>query len=185
MIEVLMYTDGSSLGNPGEGGYGAIIEYTMKYPSGVITEKYVELMEGYKHTTNNRMEILGVIKGIEWVNENIGEPCKIHVISDSQYVVNTFQKKWIDKWIKDDWTHKVFDRKTKTSKVEPIKNSDLWKRLIEAKKDHEVDFMWVQGHLNTAGNIRADELAVAAAYQDEELLLDDDGYELVETYKKK
>lgn len=150
-----IYTDGAARGNPnGPGGYGTILSYTDT--KGVTHER--EKSAGYKKTTNNRMELMAVIIGLE----SLLKPCEVTVYSDSQYVVNAFEKKWIDGWIKKGW---------KRGKNEEVKNVDLWKRLLEAMKPHKVKFIWVKGHAGHPQNERCDKLATTAA--DGENLLDD------------
>lgn len=150
-----IYTDGAARGNPnGPGGYGTILSYTDA--KGVTHER--EKSAGYKKTTNNRMELMAVIIGLE----SLIKPCEVTVYSDSQYVVNAFEKKWIDSWIKKGW---------KRGKNEEVKNVDLWKRLLEAMKPHKVKFIWVKGHAGHPQNERCDKLATTAA--DGENLLDD------------
>ena len=130
MMQVSIYTDGSARGNPnGPGGYGTILQY--KDPRGTLHER--ELSAGYQKTTNNRMELMGVIAGLEALNR----PCRVFLYSDSQYVVNAFNQNWIDGWIRKNWV---------TSRKEAVKNIDLWKRLLAAKQPHEVTFVWVKGH---------------------------------------
>ena len=146
-MEVTMYTDGAARGNPdGPGGYGVVLHYIDK--SGTLHEK--ELSAGYKKTTNNRMELLAVIRGLEALNR----PCQVTVYSDSKYVVDAFNQNWIDGWIRKGW---------KRGKNEPVKNPDLWKRLLKAKEDHNVTFVWVKGHNGHPLNERCDELATTAA----------------------
>lgn len=145
-MEVLLYSDGSSRGNPGPGGYGTILRYTA--PSGEVHQR--ELSQGYIRTTNNRMELMGVIAGLEALKR----PCTVDVYSDSQYVVNAFNQHWIEGWLKKGW---------KNSKKEPVKNSDLWKRLIKATEPHTVIFHWVRGHAGHPENERCDSLATQAA----------------------
>ena len=128
-MKVTIYTDGSSRGNPGPGGYGAVLQFVDS--AGKLHER--ELSQGYATTTNNRMELLGVIVALEALKR----PCTVEVHSDSQYVVNAFNQHWVDGWLKRGW---------KNAKKEPVKNSDLWKRLLEAKKPHDVTFVWVKGH---------------------------------------
>jgi len=154
-MRVTIYTDGAARGNPnGPGGYGTILSYTDT--KGVIHER--EKSAGYKKTTNNRMELMAVIIGLE----SLTKPCEVTVYSDSQYVVNAFEKKWIDGWIKKGW---------KRGKNEEVKNVDLWKRLLEAMKPHKVKFVWVKGHAGHPENERCDRLATTAA--DGDNLLDD------------
>ena len=128
-MKVILYSDGSSRGNPGPGGFGTVLHFTDS--NGKLHTR--ELSQGYTRTTNNRMELLGVITGLEALKR----PCTVEVHSDSQYVVNAFNQHWVEGWLKRGW---------KNSKKEPVKNSDLWKRLLEAKKPHNVSFHWVKGH---------------------------------------
>ena len=121
---VKIYTDGAARGNPdGPGGYGVVLHYTDS--KGQLHER--EYSQGYKKTTNNRMELMAVIAGLEALNR----PCQVELYSDSQYVVNAFNQHWIEGWLKKGW---------KRGKNEPVKNVDLWKRLLQAKKPHEVQF---------------------------------------------
>ena len=152
---VRIYTDGSARGNPdGPGGYGTILSYVDSNG----TEHLRELSAGYKKTTNNRMELMAAIAGLE----ALIKPCEVELYSDSQYLVNSFNQNWIDGWIKKGW---------KRGKNEPVKNVDLWKRLLEAMKPHQVTFIWVKGHAGHAQNERCDCLATSAA--DGDNLLDD------------
>lgn len=144
---VKIYTDGAARGNPdGPGGYGTVLEYVDT--KGQLHKK--ELSQGYEKTTNNRMELMAVIAGLEALNCS----CEVEVYSDSQYVVNAFNQHWVDGWIKKGW---------KRGKNEPVKNVDLWKRLLEAKQKHSVTFHWVKGHDGHPQNERCDELATTAA----------------------
>lgn len=144
---VKIYTDGAARGNPdGPGGYGTVLEYVDT--TGQLHKK--ELSQGYEKTTNNRMELMAVIAGLEALNRS----CEVEVYSDSQYVVNAFNQHWVDGWIKKGW---------KRGKNEPVKNVDLWKRLLEAKQKHSVTFHWVKGHDGHPQNERCDELATTAA----------------------
>lgn len=144
---VKIYTDGAARGNPdGPGGYGTVLEYVDT--KGQLHKK--ELSQGYVKTTNNRMELMAVIAGLEALNRS----CEVEVYSDSQYVVNAFNQHWVDGWIKKGW---------KRGKNEPVKNVDLWKRLLEAKQKHSVTFHWVKGHDGHPQNERCDELATTAA----------------------
>jgi ribonuclease HI len=146
-----IYTDGSSRGNPGRGGYGVVL---------IWGQARKELSCGYRLTTNNRMELLAVIKALESLNKkNIAAT----IYTDSQYVVNTVEKKWLDNWIKTDF---------KGGK----KNKDLWLAFHRLRKDFQLRFVWVKGHADNALNNRCDELATAAA--DGGNLLVDEGYEL-------
>lgn len=143
MIE--LYTDGASSGNPGPGGYGIILR------SG---QYYKELSGGYRKTTNNRMELLAVIIGLEAIKKQ-GQ--QVVVYSDSKYVIDSVEKKWVFGWVK-----KGFQGK---------KNADLWLRFLEIYKKQVVKFIWVKGHANHPENERCDELAVKASKQ-KELLID-------------
>ncbi len=138
MKEVILYTDGACSGNPGPGGYGAILIY-----NGV--EK--EISGGEANTTNNKMEMLAVIKGLEMLKE----PCIVNVYSDSAYVVNSIEKGWIYSWKKNGWR--------KADKKE-VKNIDLWERLLKQMEIHQVKFLKVKGHSTDELNNRCDRLAV-------------------------
>jgi ribonuclease HI len=143
MIE--LYTDGASSGNPGPGGYGAILR------SGT---HYKELSEGYRKTTNNRMELIAVIKGLEALkNPNQS----VMIFSDSKYVIDSIEKKWVNGWLAKGFKDK--------------KNKDLWLRYLDVSKHHSIKFTWVRGHNGHPENERCDELAVAAAKQ-KNLLVD-------------
>ena len=144
--KVSIYTDGACSGNPGSGGYGAILVYIDS--EGVKHEK--ELSEGYKLTTNNQMELLAVLTGLE----TLKKPCDVTVYSDSKYVVDAFNNNWIDGWIKKGW---------KTAGKNPVKNVELWQRLLKAKEPHNVEFIWVKGHAGHDYNERCDILAVNAS----------------------
>ncbi len=155
-MKVEIYTDGAARGNPnGPGGYGTVLQYRDK--NGTLHER--ELSGGYKRTTNNRMEMMAAIAGLE----ALIRPCEVDLYSDSAYLVNAFNKNWIDGWIKKNW---------KRGKNEPVKNVDLWKRLLEAKKNHKVHFIWVKGHNGHLQNERCDYLATSAA-DGSELLVDE------------
>ena len=146
-MKVRIYTDGAARGNPdGPGGYGTVLEYVDS--KGETHTK--ELSQGYKKTTNNRMELMAVIAGLEALNR----PCEVELYSDSQYVVNAFNQHWIDGWLKKGW---------KRGKNEQVKNVDLWKRLLAAKEPHRVTFIWVKGHAGHPHNERCDALATGAA----------------------
>lgn len=146
MVKVNIYTDGACSGNPGNGGYGTILVYTD--PDGVKHEK--ELSEGYMLTTNNQMELLAVITGLEALKK----PCEVTIYSDSKYVVDAFNNNWIEGWIKKGW---------KTAGKTPVKNVELWQRLLKAKEPHKVEFIWVKGHAGHDYNERCDTLAVNAS----------------------
>lgn len=157
-MRVVVWTDGSSRGNPGPGGYGAVLLYTD--PAGA--EHRLELSQGYRKTTNNRMELMGVIAALEALRR----PCAVEVHSDSQYVVNAFNKNWVAGWQKRGW---------KNASKQPVKNPDLWKRLLRAIEPHDVTFVWVKGHAGTELNERCDELATIAA-DDRAHLIEDEGF---------
>ena len=136
---VYLYTDGSSLGNPGPGGYGIILEWEfMSY--------FKEFSQGFVKTTNNRMELLAVIVGLEKLKKS---QMKVIVYSDSKYVVDSVEKKWLF-----GWENKNFKNK---------KNSDLWKRFLIAYRKHKINFRWIKGHDRHPQNERCDRLAVQAA----------------------
>ena len=156
-MHIKLYTDGAARGNPdGPGGCGAVLEYVDT--KGQLHIK--ELSQGYKKTTNNRMELMAVISGLEALNR----PCQVDVYSDSKYVVDAFNQHWVDSWIKKNW---------KRGKNEPVKNVDLWKRLMAVKARHDVTFHWVKGHDGHPQNERCDELATTAA--DGNALIVDEG----------
>ena len=156
MQDVVIYTDGACRGNPGPGGYGVILSFT----SGSKTYRK-EMSAGYRSTTNNRMEVLAAIIGLEALKV----PCRVTLYSDSQYLVKAFQEHWVDKWRRNDWYR---DKQKK----EKAKNVDLWQRLLTAMGPHEVSFVWVKGHAENENNNRCDELAVQAALNQEAWLED-------------
>ena len=159
MTRITMYTDGAARGNPdGPGGYGTILSFVDSKGQ----EHIRELSAGYQKTTNNRMEMMAVIPGLGAPNSR----CEFAVSSDSQYVVKAFNEHWLDGWIKKGW---------KRGKNEPVKNVDLWKRMLAAKEPHQVSFQWVKGHNGHPQNERCDELATTAA--DGTGLLVDEGLE--------
>ncbi|MDE6906623.1 MAG: ribonuclease HI [Lachnospiraceae bacterium] len=146
-MQVQIYTDGSARGNPdGPGGYGTVLHYTDA--KGELHVR--EYSQGYVRTTNNRMELMAAIVGLEALNR----PCEVELYSDSQYLVNAFNQHWIENWQKKNW---------KRGKNESVKNVDLWKRLLAAKAPHNVKFIWVRGHNGHPQNERCDALATAAA----------------------
>ena len=152
---VKIYTDGAARGNPdGPGGYGTVLEYVDT--RGELHVK--EISQGYVRTTNNRMELMAVIAGLEALNR----PCTVEIYSDSQYVVNAFNQRWVDGWLKKGWR----------GASGPVKNVDLWKRLLEAARPHQLTFTWVKGHDGHPQNERCDELATTAA-DGEELVVDE------------
>jgi len=140
MPEVHIYTDGACSGNPGPGGYGAILKYGSR-------EK--EISGGYRLTTNNRMELTGIIKSLE----ELRRPCIIKLYSDSKYIIDAFNCGWVDKWIKSGWQR---------GKKEPVKNKDLWQRLSELAALHKITWIWVKGHSSNEFNNRCDKMAVNA-----------------------
>jgi len=148
-LKVEIYSDGSARGNPGPGGYGTVLRYVD--PKG--EEHIREFSGGYVETTNNRMELMGAIVGFEALKR----PCEVVFTSDSKYVVDAFNQNWVGSWLKNNW--KKADKK-------PVKNVDLWKRLLAAVEPHEVTFVWVKGHAGHHYNERCDELATTAADSD-------------------
>ena len=151
--QVTIYTDGSCLNNPGPGGYGAVLLFGAHRR---------EISGGYRRTTNNRMEIMAVIAALEALTER----CQVTLYSDSQYVVNAINKGWAQRWQANDW---------KRNKREMAVNPDLWERLLQACKSHQVDFQWLRGHSGIEENERCDRLAFAAANKSG--LPEDTGYQ--------
>jgi ribonuclease HI len=133
---VTVYTDGACRGNPGPGGWGAMLQY-----NGLTKELY----GGEKETTNNRMELTAVISALEALNR----PCQVRLYSDSKYVLQGITE-WLENWKKRGW-------RTATNK--PVKNDDLWRRLDVVKNKHQIEWVWVKGHSGDQGNDRADALA--------------------------
>jgi ribonuclease HI len=154
MKQVTLYTDGACINNPGPGGYGALLFYDSHCK---------ELSAGYRMTTNNRMEILAAIAGLEVLKE----PCQVHLYSDSQYLVNAIEKGWARRWQANGW---------KRNSKEKAVNPDLWERLLALCKIHKIDFKWVRGHAGHPENERCDELATSAARGSN--LAIDEAYEL-------
>ncbi len=140
MKEVTLYTDGACSGNPGAGGWGAVLLYG---------EHRREMKGGERETTNNRMELTAVIEGLKALKY----PCRVEVYSDSSYTVNGFEEGWIYAWEKSGW--KKADKK-------PVLNDDLWKELLALTRRHEVVFHWVKGHADNELNNRCDALARSA-----------------------
>lgn len=157
-MQVTCWSDGSSRGNPGPGGYGTVLRYVD--PAGGVHER--EFSHGYRRTTNNRMELMGAIVGLEALRR----PCTVTMVTDSQYVVNAFKQHWISGWINRGW---------KTASKQPVKNVDLWKRLLAAAEPHDVSWQWVKGHAGHPENERCDVLATAAA-DDREGRTEDAGF---------
>jgi len=155
-MKVEIFTDGSSRGNPGPGGYGAILRYVDT--KGNVHER--ELSAGFRMTTNNRMELMGAIAALE----ALLKPCDVTLTSDSRYLIDAFEKGWIEAWQKKGW--KKADKK-------PVLNQDLWQRLLKAMEPHSVTFIWVEGHAGHPENERCDRLATQAA--DNGPYLEDEG----------
>lgn len=155
--QLIIYTDGSSRGNPGPGGYGVVMMWGSKRK---------ELSAGYRLTTNNRMELLGVISALEALNK---KNISLTIYTDSQYIVKAVQQKWLDNWIKTNF---------KGGK----KNKDLWLRFYDLAQDFNIRFVWVKGHADNPMNNRCDELASTAA--DGKNLLIDEEYEKEVDIKK-
>lgn len=139
--EVTIYTDGGCINNPGPGGYGVILLHKNHRR---------EMSGGFRLTTNNRMEILAAIKGLEALNQR----CRVSVFSDSQYVVNAIEKGWAARWQSQGW---------KRNRKEKAVNPDLWETLLALCGRHDVRFQWIRGHVGTEENERADRLAKEAA----------------------
>ncbi len=145
MKEVQLYTDGACSGNPGKGGYGAVLKYNGN-------EKV--LSRGFRLTTNNRMELMAAVEGLEALKE----PCRVRLYSDSKYLVDAVEKGWVYSWRKKGW---------KKSDGKPALNVDLWERLLAQMARHKVEYVWVKGHAGHPENERCDRLAVAAYGKDE------------------
>lgn len=141
MKKITIYTDGACSGNPGPGGYGVILRFN---------DTVKELSGGFRITTNNRMEIMGAIKGLESLKEH----CDVTIVTDSQYLVNAIEKGWAKKWKSNGWMRNNKDKAL---------NPDLWEKLLSLLSNHTVKFQWVRGHNGHAENERCDQLAVAAA----------------------
>ncbi len=144
MKEVEIFTDGACSGNPGKGGYGAILRYKGQVK---------ELSQGYLSTTNNRMEIMAAVVALEALKE----PCRVTLTSDSKYLVDAIEQGWLEKWRSNNWYR---------TKKEKAKNVDLFKRLITQLEKHNVSFVWVKGHAGHSENERCDELATSAIKSD-------------------
>ena len=148
--QIVIYTDGSALGNPGPGGYGIVLSFKNQYK---------EISQGYRHTTNNRMELLAIIVSLELLKVSDRD---VIIYSDSKYVIDSVTKGWVFGWVKKGFKGK--------------KNADLWKRFLKIYPKNKVKFQWVKGHANIPGNERCDVLAVAAANKKDTHLVDE-GYE--------
>ena len=148
MSQLTIYTDGAARGNPGNGGYGAVLQWgdAMK-----------EISQGYRHTTNNRMELMGVIAALQLLTR---PGLDVTIYTDSAYIVNSIEKKWVFGWVKKGFAGK--------------KNADLWIMLLKEYKKHNIKFVWVKGHASNKWNNRCDQLATAAA--DNGNLIEDTGY---------
>lgn len=136
--QIELYSDGACSGNPGPGGWGALLRFKD-------IEK--ELSGGEKETTNNRMELMGVISGLE----SLKEPCNVKIFTDSKYIADAFLKSWLDSWQKNGW---------KTAAKKPVKNRELWERLLIQATRHKLNWNWIKGHAGHPENERCDELAV-------------------------
>lgn len=141
--QVVIYTDGACSGNPGPGGYGAVLLYNGHRK---------ELSGGFRLTTNNRMEMLAAIEALR----SLKDRCAVKLHSDSQYVINAIEKGWAAKWKANGWMRNKKDKAV---------NPDLWQQLLDLCKQHKVEFIWVRGHSGNVENERCDVLAVAAAQQ--------------------
>jgi ribonuclease HI len=153
MKRVIIHTDGACKGNPGPGGYGAVL---------VAGRHRKEISEGYQLTTNNRMELRAAIAALELLSE----PCEIALHSDSKYLVHAITKKWIDGWQRRGWTK---------SDKKPVKNRDLWQHLLAAMANHKISWHWVKGHAGHTENERCDELANIAVARNP--LIEDPGFD--------
>ena len=148
--QTVIYTDGAARGNPGPGGYGVVL---------LSGSHRKELSQGFRLTTNNRMELMAAIAGLEALKVT---PCNVTIYTDSKYVADSVEKRWVFNWVKIGYKGK--------------KNSDLWKRFLEVYVNHRVKFIWVKGHASIPENERCDQLAVEASFQPK--LPDDIGYQI-------
>lgn len=139
--EVVVYTDGACSGNPGAGGWAAVLQYG---------EHVKEISGGEAHTTNQRMELTAAVQALE----TLKRPCRVRVHSDSAYLINAFRQRWFDRWLRNGW---------RNAKGEPVENQDLWERLLELADKHRIEWVKVKGHSDVELNNRCDELARAAA----------------------
>lgn len=152
--KVEIYTDGACSGNPGKGGYGIVLRY--KKSDGEYAQKHIS--EGFDTTTNNRMELLACIVALE----SLKQPCEVILTSDSKYLIDAIEKGWIDNWVSKNW---------KNASKQPVKNKDLWLRLLDCMKLHDIKFVWVKGHAGHEFNEICDKLAVSA-YNSDNLKVD-------------
>jgi ribonuclease HI len=150
---VIIYTDGACIDNPGPGGYGVVLLYGQKRR---------ELTGGYRRTTNNRMELMAAIAGLQALKM----PCRVTIFSDSQYLVNGMTQGWAERWRANGW---------RTSKTKKAANPDLWGQLLDLCDQHDVEFAWVRGHMGDRENERCDYLSIQAAGQAN--LPTDDGFD--------
>lgn len=150
-MKIEIYTDGAARGNPGRGGYGVVLKFNQHRK---------ELSEGFRLTTNNRMELLAVIKALEALTK---PDLEVIIYSDSKYVIDSVEKKWVFGWVKKNFKGK--------------KNADLWIQFLDLYKLHNISFIWVKGHAGNPENERCDELATMAADQQDSLLQIDTEYE--------
>ena len=149
---VEIFTDGACKGNPGPGGYGAILKYG----------KAIKEISGcHASTTNNRMELLGIIEPLEALKK----PCAVHVVTDSQYAANAINQNWLSGWLNNGW---------KTAAKKPVKNQDLWERLLTIMETHDITIEWVKGHAQHPENEKCDRMAVNARLG--KYLVEDEGY---------
>ena len=143
MKQVIIYTDGACSGNPGPGGWGAILMYK---------EKKLEISGYEAHTTNNRMELMAPIQALK----RLKEPCRVQIYSDSAYLVNAFEKHWLDNWKRKNWVK---------SDKKPVENQDLWQEILAFTGIHQIQWLKVKGHADNPYNNRCDELATGEIKQ--------------------
>ncbi len=143
MKQVIIYTDGACSGNPGPGGWGAILMYK---------EKKLEISGYEAHTTNNRMELMAPIQALK----RLKEPCRVQIYSDSAYLVNAFEKHWLDNWQRKNWVK---------SDKKPVENQDLWQEILAFTGIHQIQWLKVKGHADNPYNNRCDELATGEIKQ--------------------
>ncbi|MCM8537646.1 MAG: ribonuclease HI [Lentisphaeraceae bacterium] len=151
MKEIIIHTDGACRGNPGPGGYGAIMQYKQHKK---------EISGSFRHTTNNRMEMLAVVESLK----SLKEFCSVKLYTDSKYICEAINKNWLANWKNKDW---------KSASKAPVKNSDLWKEIDTLLLKHKISFFWVKGHADNEMNNRADELAVDASKKPEDFQIDE------------